>query len=391
VTQIREFCRTYHKNSIIVTCRTNALDYNFLDLGFTEVIVADFEQKQIEMFAHKWFVAFAKNDPEAGQARAKHFVERLHQPKNKRIRDLAITPILLNLTCLVFQDLGDFPSSRAKLYQQGLNILLKEWDSSKGVQREQLYGNLSVKEKEALLTHVAAMTFTQNRYFFEQGEIEGHIVDYLRTLPHAQTDRLQQDSETVLKAIEVQHGLLVERSREIYSFSHLTFHEYFTAKFFFEISGSKTARKFVCYLTELRYKEVSLLFTELHCNASSLLSFKKNIDNILGLDEQLQKFLFWLYDKSLSLQSSYKRFSIRLLYLFLYLDKCGFCYNFSCNYFSEYRVALSDEIFVILNLDENLINAFNLARLPVQLTELNFIDYNWHFNEKQKKIAEAIL
>jgi predicted NACHT family NTPase len=71
------------------------------------------------MFAHKWFVAFAKNDPEAGQARAKHFVERLHQPKNKRIRDLAITPILLNLTCLVFQDLGDFPSAEQNCISKG--------------------------------------------------------------------------------------------------------------------------------------------------------------------------------------------------------------------------------------------------------------------------------
>jgi predicted NACHT family NTPase len=41
---------------------------------------------------------------------------------------------------------------------------------------------------------------------------------------------LQLDSEAVLKSIEWQHGLLVERSRRIYSFSHLTFQEYFTAR-----------------------------------------------------------------------------------------------------------------------------------------------------------------
>ncbi len=34
--RIREFCETYHKNSIIITCRTNALDYNFNNLGFTQ-------------------------------------------------------------------------------------------------------------------------------------------------------------------------------------------------------------------------------------------------------------------------------------------------------------------------------------------------------------------
>ena len=30
---------------------------------------------------------------------------------------------------------------------------------------------------------------------------------------------------------ESHHGLLVERATDIYSFSHLTFHEYFTAKY----------------------------------------------------------------------------------------------------------------------------------------------------------------
>jgi predicted NACHT family NTPase len=62
--------------------------------------------------------------------------------------------------------------------------------------------------------------------------VEQHIIDYIRNLPGAQEDEeaLQLDSEAVLKSIEAQHGLLVERARGIYSFSHLTFQEYFTAK-----------------------------------------------------------------------------------------------------------------------------------------------------------------
>jgi hypothetical protein len=38
----------------------------------------------------------------------------------------------------------------------------------------------------------------------------------------------------VLKEIEVQQGILVERAQNIYSFSHLTFHEYLTAKWIAE-------------------------------------------------------------------------------------------------------------------------------------------------------------
>ncbi|MBD1807451.1 NACHT domain-containing protein [Microcoleus sp. FACHB-SPT15] len=131
LSRIREFCK-YRKNSIIITCRTNALDYNFSDLKFTQVIVADFEQPQIEIFANKWFVTVAKSNKEAGEARATQFLEKLRSREYNRIRDLAVTPILLNLICLVFDnDTGDFPENRAKLYQRGINILLKEWDAQK--------------------------------------------------------------------------------------------------------------------------------------------------------------------------------------------------------------------------------------------------------------------
>jgi len=65
----------------------------------------------------------------------------------------------------------------------------------------------------------------------KQKELEQHITDYIRNLPGANTqlEALQFDSAVVLKSIEVQHGLLVERSRE-FTPSHLTFHEYFTAE-----------------------------------------------------------------------------------------------------------------------------------------------------------------
>jgi predicted NACHT family NTPase len=246
---IREFCETYHKNSIIITCRSNALDYSFRNLGFTEVMVADFNFEQIEIFANKWFVAVAKNNLEAGLVRSKQFLEKLELPENKRIRDLAVTPILLNLTCLVFEDMrGNFPSNRAKLYQRGLDILLKKWDEERGIQRDEVYESLSLAVRKALLNQVATVTFEKNRYFFEQEEIEAHIADFLRSLSQSKIDKLQQYSAVVLKSIEVQHGLLVERAQKVFSFSHLTFQEYFTAKNFVDSSDP----------AELDYTVVSL-------------------------------------------------------------------------------------------------------------------------------------
>ncbi|HEY9600034.1 MAG TPA: NACHT domain-containing protein, partial [Allocoleopsis sp.] len=304
LSRIREFCK-YRKNSIIITCRTNTLDYSFSDLKFTQIIVADFEQPQIEIFANKWFVAGAKNDKQAGEARAKEFIEKLGLAEHKRIRDLAVTPILLNLTCLVFKNnLGEFPKNRSELYQRGINILLEEWDAERGIERDEVYGRLDLEGRKALLTHVAKVSFEENRYFFKQEEIEKYIADYLRTLPHAQIDSLQRDSRAVLKSIEVQHGLLMERAPEIYSFSHLTFQEYFTAKWFCD----RDWKSLVKYVTEVRWGEIFLLAVQILQSPDELFQvMKQQIDLFLVQHEkknEFQNFLAQLHQKALIVKPS---------------------------------------------------------------------------------------
>ena len=269
VKQISSFAQNYFSNRFIITCRIAAHKYRFQNDGFTYVEVADFNEKQIEGFANNWFVAFSKNNQESGLALASQFIEKLKRRENKRIRELAVTPILLNLTCLVFQCIGNFPSKRSKLYEQGLDILLRRWDEAKGIQRDKVYRSLTLPSKKQLLAQVAYITFERGDYFFEQDKIQQLIADYLRTLPDAKTDQaeMQLDIEAVLKAIEVQHGLLVERARGIYSFSHLTFQEYFTAKYFVESSDLKALEDLSSHITEKRWREVFLLTAEMLPNA----------------------------------------------------------------------------------------------------------------------------
>lgn len=269
VRQIRSLSRKYFNNRFIITCRIAALKYRFQNDGFTDVEVADFNEKQIEDFAKNWFVAFSKNNHGKGLALAFQFIEKLKQRENQQIRELAVTPILLNLTCLVFQSIGNFPSKCSNLYEQGLDILLRRWDETRGIKRDEVYRNLDVEHKKTLLSQVAKITFEQNSYFFEQDKIQGYIADYLCTLPNAINAQAisKGDSEAVLKSIEAQHGLLVERARGIYSFSHLTFQEYLTAKYFVESSDSQALETLSIHITEKRWREVFLLTTEMLPNA----------------------------------------------------------------------------------------------------------------------------
>ncbi|MCL1467263.1 NACHT domain-containing protein [Argonema galeatum] len=269
IDEIRKFCQRYFQNQFIITCRIAAAKYRFTEENFTDVEVADFDSHQVETFAKKWFIAVAKNNREEGEATAKRFIEKLNLRENDPIRELAVTPILLNLTCFVFKEKGEFPSKRSKLYEDGLDILLVRWDKERKIKRDEVYQNLSLPHKIKLLSQVAAITFERGDYFFEESKVQGIIAEYLRSLLGGQTESetLLENSEVMLKSLEAQHGLLVERARGIYSFSHLTFQEYLTARYFVDSSGSQALENLTSHITEKRWREVFLLTAEMMPNA----------------------------------------------------------------------------------------------------------------------------
>lgn len=325
--QITKFSEIYYQNSFIITCRFAAQPYRFP--GFTYVELADFDQTQIEAFAKKWFMtAMSKPNEEDGLNLATQFIDKLKLPENQPIRELARTPILLNLTVSVFQAKADFPKKRSKLYEAGLDILLVRWDEARGIQRDEIYRKLSLPHKIKLLSHIAATTFEEENYFFEQTEIEQHIADYLTTLPGANTDpeTLRLNSEAVLKAIEAQHGLLVERALGVYSFSHLTFQEYLTARNIVASPDTATLmealQRLINHIQEPHWREVFLLTAGLLRNAEPLLKLmKQQIDSLVAGDCHLQEFLTGINKKCYLLQTLYKPAAVRAFYFTLFLDR----------------------------------------------------------------------
>jgi predicted NACHT family NTPase len=292
--QISEFTQQFPQNQFVITCRIAAREYTFEK--FTDVEIADFNDEQIADFSGKWFRN--KNDP----IKADRFVQKLKE--DAPIRELATNPLLLTLLCLMFEDSGSFPTNRAELYQTGVDVLLKKWDVKRNIEREQVYKRLSPKRKEDLLSQIARTTFKAGNYFFKQKEVERYITQYIQNLPDASTDPevLELDSAAVLKSIEAQHGLFVERARGIYSFSHLTFHEYFTARKIvtscnqYDIDDP-ILQGLVSHLTEQCWQEVFLLTVGMLDSADALLQLMKSqVDWLLATDEKLQQLLYLLYN-----------------------------------------------------------------------------------------------
>ncbi|MEM6502616.1 MAG: NACHT domain-containing NTPase [Cyanobacteria bacterium P01_C01_bin.89] len=303
--EIEELSDRFITTKVVVTCRIAAQEYVFD--RFREVEVADFGDEEIREFVTHYFTA--RKD----RRKIKQLIDRLETEES--VRELASSPLLLTLLCLVFGEAGDLPSNRAELYKEGVDLLLKKWDGKRNIQRDLIYKNLSSQRKENLLGQLALATFTRGEYFFRQNVAEDHIADYIRNLPGAKEEfeALRLDSEKVLKAIEAQHGLLVERARGVYSFSHLTFHEYFAAR---EIADQQAWEVLSTHLTRKRWREVVLLTAGSLRDVDVLvMHLKRYTDHLLASDPSLQNFLANLYVKSKEMRADYKESSARALAL----------------------------------------------------------------------------
>jgi predicted NACHT family NTPase len=308
--EIRDFSTRFNANRFVITCRISAKEYTFEQ--FTEVEVADFDDQQIQQFVTNWF-------QRQNSKKALQFIKKLKE--NQRIKELATNPLLLTLLCLLFGESTDFPANRSELYEQGLDVLLRKWDGTRGIERDQAYRQLSLKRKEDLLGQIALTTFEQGNYFFKQRQAQQYITDYIQNLPDAPTnpEALELDSRAVLKSIEAQHGLLIERARGIYSFSHLTFHEFFTAR---NVALSRhpqqAFQQLVRHMKDKPWREVFFLTVGILPNADDLVQLmKQHVDALLAEDEKLQKFLYWVDEKSRSVEAPYKPASVRAFYFSL--------------------------------------------------------------------------
>jgi predicted NACHT family NTPase len=306
--EIKRFTRVYPQVLVVVTCRTQSQESRFDRFDYVEV--ADFNEEQVRAFAEHWFGTVCGD---AGENKARDFLEQLFREENKPIRELAITPILLSLTCAVFQQTGKFYSKRSKLYEEGLELLLVQWDKSREVQRGEVYRDLSVERKLELLSYVAVKKFEQEQYvLFEQEELEGYIGEFLGIE--------RRESQGVLRAIASQYGLLIERSHKVWSFSHLTFQEYLVTREMLAkcnplFMDDPVLNYLVIHVTDKHWHEVFLLAVTMLDSPDILFwLMKAKIDELLAKNESLQKFLIWVDQKSQAVDVSYKPAAIRAFY-----------------------------------------------------------------------------
>ncbi|MFN6566297.1 NACHT domain-containing protein [Dendronalium sp. ChiSLP03b] len=281
--QIDEFTEQFPDNRFIITCRSAACDYVFNT--FTEVEIADFEHEEIEAFARNWFQARGE------QNICGRFLEKLEE--NQQIKELATNPLLLTILCLTFEDNYDFSSNRYGLYRDAVDTLLRRWDASRRIERQPNF-HLSWQRKINMFSEIAyeGLSHKPSKFLWQQWELQDQIAKFLKNISFEIVD-----TQEILKLIEANYGLLIQQFKGIYSFSHLTFQEYFAAEYIVENRQPEFFKAFVEQnLLERQWREVFILITERLRNADEFLKLIfRCINDIVKNSQELQSMLNWLH------------------------------------------------------------------------------------------------
>lgn len=305
--QIQNFVDQYDHNRFITSCRIAAYRHNFR--RFSDVAMADFNSAQIQQFIINWFHSEA--DREANTAQK--CWNLLQKPENRAARELAQSPLLLTLLCLVYHSSQSFPQNRSVLYRKALRVLLEEWAAEKRIFQDEIYQGLSTELEEVLLSEIAYSGFAANRLFFSQREVVDQIKSFLADNLNAPK---HLDGEAVLDAIAIQQGILVERARDVFSFSHLTLQEYLTAQ---HVDDHSLISQLVTeHLTHERWQEVFLLVAGvMRGGADSLLLVMESQSKCLINTPKLKGLMTWADGITLTAISDLSLLERRITALFI--------------------------------------------------------------------------
>jgi predicted NACHT family NTPase len=356
-----------------MTCRIAAKEYVFQQ--FTDVEIADFDDEQIEMFVKNWFRSDNTLNTEQyiQELNPNKSIEKVHfrlvlpllpseekkLPKanrfmrglegNQSIKQLVKNPLLLTMLCGMFDVEKDFPKSRLNLYEECIRVLLKEWDDKRGVQRGNKYKRLNFQEYKNLLGYIALQTFQKKKDPkdpIQQFKVEEYIANFFDDPKNLDSrNRLEVVDHThILNSIQAENGVLLEKTRRGYSFSHLSFQEYFTA---YEVTSKNKLDILMKEIGKPKWREVFCFALEMlenvHDRADKFIVLMKNkTDLLLEDDQKIQRFLQWVNRKSSALNVAQKS-SLKRAFYFTHALRQS-----SLDHFSDHSYHVSSELMYLL-------------------------------------------
>jgi predicted NACHT family NTPase len=375
IAHIKDFVGKYSNNQFLMTCRIASIDYSFED--FTYLRMADFTAEQIECYVNNWFKG-------KSQEKLELFKQGLFNPNNKRFLEMASQPLLLSLLCVNFNETMAFSDNRIEIYEEAISYLLHKWNAFNDVTRDEIF-KLSKERKMNMFSEIAAQNIEKGTYYdrFYKHILQDQLTTFLAKLPNAPAKE-DIDGEMVIANIESTNGILIERFKNVYSFGHLSFQEYFTARYVRDQNRIEWLLK-PENLSNDKWREVIMNTAALLGNSDIFFTlFQESINQIISDELNLKLLIQLANQKASSVKSNKKLNAIRFFYIYLTLladlgDNIPHSVDFARSL--DLAVALDLDFTSDLNLNHDLSRVLVLDRTIDLDLDLSF-DYQLYVCKK---------
>ena len=209
-----------------------------------------------------------------------------------------------------------------EIYEEAVDALLKKWDARRRVRRgEEPYKQLSLGRKRQMLARIAAQSFDDGQFLLPERKLIQMIEAYMEYVPGMEDTDV--DGGAILQSIAARHGIFVEQAHAVYSFAHLSFQEYFTAKYIVSNVRQGTLERLLDHVTDDQWDEVFLLTVSLLDDDVDdfFALFIERLNGISAKSKEVQQLLTWAQEQAETAahvqKLAFKPVSVRAWYLAL--------------------------------------------------------------------------
>lgn len=234
---IQYFSKKYHKNSVIVSSRS---DISYMLESFTKLKTKPLSKEEALEIAGN----FVKPQTEELQK----FIEKLDSQWYKKYKDYAQSPLLLSIMFLTFSGNGDIPDHLVDFFGQAYDTLYSRHDlkNKQGYRREFRSKGIDKDAFAKIYSHFCFHSLYDETYEFSKPQIMDRLKSSIESV--CRQPLLVKDYLTDL----IDNVCLIVKDGEVYRFCHRDFQSYFAAEYLRRLSDDKQKTFYHNYVRKAR-------------------------------------------------------------------------------------------------------------------------------------------